>query len=180
MPLDNRGRAVPPDIAARQSGDGSGRRRRRTGDPLDARVLSLRDPYDAPIPDASPFVLASGAVATAAVETKQPAGLILDLTADEVARIDSVTIYITGLLATTNVVYKLLADTAPIYPGLSFFPRAATAAGDNYPVFLRVGAGRIISMDIQNVDGGSYTVGAIITGWKFTKLAGERYVEYGS
>lgn len=179
MALDNRGRDVPRDIAARGTPDAEGRMRmQRSGDPL-PRVLTLRDPYDAPIPTAQSFVLNCGAIATAAVETLQPVALRLPLSSGEVARIDSVTIYITSLLDTTDVKFKLLAGGRPLLEPLSFFPRAATAAGDNYGVYLRVGTGQSISMDIQNVDGGSYTVGAIITGWKFAQLAGERFNVYG-
>ncbi len=172
-------RRLPPDIAARGMQDPDAERRASLLSQPVSRVIALRDPYEYPIPKAQPFVLNSGSVASIAAGTLSPAGLQMNLPKGTVARIDSVTIYITSLLDTTSMQYSLRIGGAPVLPALQFFPRAATSAGDNYPVFVRVPPQGKISMDIIQGDAGAYTVGAIITGWTFTVLAARRYLEYG-
>jgi hypothetical protein len=172
-------RPVPPDILAREQADPEVIRKRQRETGPRAQVMAYRDPFDAPIPGAEEFVLLSGGVASPGVGTVQPAGLQLELKAGQAARIASITIYIIGLAATTDVRYQLRLNAAPIYPSLSFFPRAAVSAGDEYDAYVRVRRPGTISMDIQNVDGGAYTVGAIVTGWFFSKADAAKYVTEG-
>lgn len=144
-----------------------------------------------PIPDAQEFN-PQGSRATAAAETAQinlapgtgvanaPTG-VFRLPAGNVGIIRGFSISITSMLTTTNMVWSLLINGGPAggYGSISLMPRAATFASNNFDTFIRVPSGADISVIHINGDGGTYVVGASISGWYWPEASGRRWLEKG-
>lgn len=144
------------------------------------RNLMIFPPEIYPIPDAVEFN-PLGSTTTIIAETKVIPGVALQLPQSYIGIIRGYTIYVDNMLLTTNLIYTLLinGNPAPGYGSLTMFPRAAPSVSNGFDAFIRVPDGAALSVKVQNVDGGSYTVGASISGWIWPRAAGERWIGGG-
>jgi hypothetical protein len=144
-----------------------------------------------PIPDATEFN-PQGSQATAAVETGQinltpatgvenvPTGII-QLPRNNVGIIRGFSISITNMLTTTDLSWSLLINGAPAggYGTLKLFPRASSFVGNSFDCFIRVPTGAQISVVYRNTDGGTYVIGASVSGWYWSEASGNRWLQQG-
>lgn len=151
------------------------------GGAMIARQLVIYPPEIYPIPDAIEFNL-EGDVATVIVQ----AGITIpnvtvQLGAGYIGIIRGFSIYIDDMLATTDVRWTLLLNgqPAPGYGNLRMFPRVAPSVSNGFDAFVRVPDGNLITVVFSNVDGGTYRVGAAISGWMWPKSSGERWIASG-
>lgn len=145
-----------------------------------------------PIPDAQEFN-PQGSASTVGVETgtqinllpgtgveNSPTGVIR-LPKNNIGIIRGFSISITNMLTTTDVNWSLLINGGPAggYGTLKLFPRAAAFVGNAFDCFIRVPSGADISVKFSNVDGGTYVVGASVSGWFWPEASGKRWIEKG-
>lgn len=144
------------------------------------RQLMIFPPEIYPIPDAQEFNL-EGDIASVGAGTVQIPVATIQLQSGYVGIIRGFSIYIDDMLATTNVLYSLLINgSAPAGYGLiKMFPRAAPSVSNGFESFVRVPDSALISVKAQNIDGGTYIVGAAISGWIWPKSAGDRWISAG-
>jgi hypothetical protein len=148
-----------------------------------ARTLMLPLPENEPIPDAHEFNT-TGSQATAAAQANVliagaspqviPAGSLFV--------INGLSIYITDMLTTTVVAWRVLINSAPVagYSGLSIFPRTAPYVGNSFEPKIRGKGEALITVEFTNTDGGAYTVGASLSGWYWPEASDLRWKTYGS
>lgn len=156
------------------------------------RHVPIYMPEVYPIPDAQEFN-PSGSRTTAAAETQQitllpatgagegvPTGVI-QLPKNNIGIIRGFSIYITDMLSTTDMAWTLLVNGAPAggYGTLKMFPRAASFVGNNFDCFIRLPSGAQVSVIFTNTDGGTYVVGASISGWFWPETSGKRWLDTG-
>jgi hypothetical protein len=153
------------------------------GTPPIARVLSLPLPEDSPIPDAREFNK-TGSVATAAVMAA-PAlvtGCTFVIPAATLGVVRTVSIYITNMIAATNVQWWVMVDggAASGYDPVTIFPRVASSISNSFDSKIRVKGPATVSVVFQNFDGGAYQVGASIGGWYWPEASDERWKSFGA
>lgn len=145
------------------------------------RQLSLPLPAVFPLPDAQAFN-SECQQASAIVQTFTlgftPAVVIL---AGYYAVVNSFTIYVQNMLANTNVQYTLLQNGTPVQglSQLTIFPGASPRISNAFdtPVFF-TGA-TTLTVQITNGDGGSYLLGAAISGWQWPISSDRRWKTAG-
>lgn len=144
------------------------------------RVLQIYLPEVYPIPAAQEFnpVVSK---ATSAVETSVDTGLSVQVPPNNVAIIRGFTIFITNMVATTNVSYTLRVNGTP-QPGfsnVSIFPRAAPYVGNGFDAMIRVPQGGLVTATYSNGDGGTYTIGVAVSGWWWPQELGNTWIAQG-
>lgn len=141
-----------------------------------------------PIPDAQEFN-PSGSASTAAVQTDIEIALTPtifngtnQIPKGAIGVIRGFSIYITNMLTTTTVSWTLRVNGAPAggYGALTMFPRAQSFVGNSFDCFIRIPNGAVISVTYSNPDGGTYVVGASISGWYWPEVSGKRWLEEGA
>lgn len=144
------------------------------------RTLMIFPPEIYPIPDATEFN-PLGSRSTIVAETQLIPGAAVTLPKNFIGIIRGYSIYIDNMLTTTNVIYTLLIDgnPAPGYGSLTMFPRAAPSVSNGFDAFVRIPDGATVTVKFQNMDGGSYIVGASFSGWFWPKAAGDRWIGGG-
>lgn len=150
-----------------------------TGPGID-RALQVYLPEIYPIPGANEFnILAQKA--TVAVEANTDIGLVVDVPKNNIGIIRGLNIFISDMLTTTNVTWTLMVNNGPAtgYNNISIFPRTSPFVGNSFDAFVRVPQGASIRVVFSNVDGGSYTVGASVSGWSWPQTLGDLWMQKG-
>ncbi len=145
------------------------------------RELGIYLPEVFPIPDAKEFN-PLGSIGTAAVQANVAIpNATVDVPASNLFVIRSFSIYITNMLATTNVTWSLLVNGQPVqgYLGVSIFPRVAPSISNTFDCFIRGRGFATISVIFSNGDGGAYTVGASFSGWFWPEASDGRWKSSG-
>lgn len=168
-------RTLPLDLAAP-----FGQAVRHESGPTIGRQLQVYLPEVYPIPSAVEFNT-SVSKATAAAETNIDIGLTVQLPESNIGIVRGVTIEITDMLTTTNVTWSMLFNGAPVpgYNNLSIFPRSAPFVSNAFDSFVRVPQGVKITFNYTNTDGGTYTIGAAVSGWFWPQSLGNLWVQHG-
>lgn len=134
---------------------------------LSALVLPL--PWLTPMPGAQQFNQESDAASAAVQTVVLPAPLSIDVPQGYRCRIASVSTYIDNMLTTTNVTWSVLVNNAPAavagFQNLKMFPRAAPFVGNTFDAFLLIQGPATITVQFSNNDGGTYIIGAALSGW---------------
>ena len=131
-------------------------------------TLSLPLPWLTPMPGSQQFNQ-EGDQASAAVETVVLPNISVDVPQGYRCRISSVSTYIDNMLTTTNVLWSVLVNGAPAnvpgFQNLRMFPRAAPFVGNTFDAFLLLQGPATITLQYQNIDGGTYIIGGALSGW---------------
>ncbi len=148
--------------------------------PAAGRSLDIPLPEIYPIPEAKEFN-PSGTIATAAVEVGTITGATIVIPSGNLGVIRNFTIYISNMVAATNVTYTLLVNGQPQqgYQALSMFPRVSPFVSNGFDCFIRVTGEATITVSFSNIDGGAYTVGAAFGGWYWPQQSDTRWRELG-
>ncbi len=174
-------RTIPSDLAAPYVGRPiAGTGVQGPAAPNVDRSLQVWQPEIFPIPGAQEFNNTVNK-STVAPETNTDFGLSIQLPPYNIGIIRSVSIYITNMLATTNVTYTLNINNAPVggYSGLSIFPRVAPSISNSFDSFIRVPQGAKITASFTNTDGGTYVVGFAVSGWFWPQEIGNQWIRQG-
>lgn len=175
-------RSVPSDISGEYTKPG----RRDVAPPI-PRHVPIYLPEIFPIPDAVEFN-PSGSASSVGVETGTNITLLpaivnglLEMPDQNIGIIRGFTISISNMLTTTNVTWTLLVNGAPAggYGAIKMFPRASAFVGNSFDTFIRVPDGGTVSVQFSNVDGGTYVIGASLSGWYWPIASGERWLRLG-
>ena len=145
------------------------------------QIMTLFLPEERPIPGATIFNTGNskGTVAAEANILIPNAGIVIPQ--GSIARLDSVNFYVDNLLASSNISFTVLQNGAPIQ-GLTnvfIFPGVAARVAENFSLFVRITNGATLTVTYTNTDGGSYTVGASLSGWFWPESLGRLYQMQG-
>jgi hypothetical protein len=158
---------IPPDVSA--------------GIEHVGRQLSLPLPEVFPLPDAQVFN-SELQQASALIQTFTlgftPAVSILS---GYFAIVNSFTIYVQNMLATTNVLFSLLSNGTPVqgYNNLTIFPGASPRIANTFDAPVRFTGATTLTVQITNGDGGTYLLGAAISGWQWPISSDRRFKSAG-
>lgn len=150
--------------------------------PMMGWALQLPLPEVYPLPEATSFN-PLGSKATAAIETNIAIpGASVVIPSGMRAVVVGVSLYISNMLATTNVSFTVLVNgvAASGYAGIGLFPAAQALAQNSFDVPIRVLGPATVQVVYTNTDGGSYTVGASLSGWYWANTSDQRYKTTGS
>jgi hypothetical protein len=146
------------------------------------RSLQVYLPEVFPIPAATEFNTVVSK-ATSVVETNIDIGLVIDLPQNNIGIIRGVNLFITNMLTTTNLTWTLTFNGAPVpgYSNLSIFPRLAPFVSNSFDSFIRIPQGNPMKVRIvySNNDGGTYTIGAGLSGWNWPIQLGNLWTQQG-
>lgn len=142
-----------------------------TGAPNTPVVKALQLPLveQFPIPGAQEFNV-EGDQSSVAVENNTTIATLGPVAVPQGYRavIRSVSIYIDNMLPTTNVVFSVLLNgpgTSPSgYQNLRMFPRTAPFVGNTFDSIIRITGPASITVIFSNLDGGTYQIGAALSG----------------
>ena len=139
------------------------------------RTLSIPLPEVFPIPDARVFnaeCQQASAIAQTFVLGFTPA---VEIPAGYYGIVTSFTIYVQNMLATTNVTFSLLSNGNPVqgFAPLTIFPGASPRAANTFDTPQRFTGDVTLTVSITNGEGGSYLLGAALSGW-FWPIASDR------
>ena len=150
-----------------------------TGPSID-RALQIYLPTIEPIPGASEFN-PQATKATNVVEANVDIGLTLDVPPNNIGIIRGVQLFILDMLTTTVVTWTLTINGGPVqgYTNLSIFARTAPFVGNSFDSFINIPQGGKVRVIYTNTDGGSYTIGAGISGWFWPQSLGEQWTKKG-
>jgi hypothetical protein len=145
------------------------------------RELSLPLPEVFPVPEAQLFnaeLQRASIIAETFTLGFTPAVTIL---AGYFAVVNSFTIYVQNMLATSNLLWTLLANGVPVngYTGLTIFPGASPRAANTFDAPIRLTGAQTLSVSITNGDGGTYLLGAAISGWQWPISSDRRWKTSG-
>jgi hypothetical protein len=135
-----------------------------------------------PLPDVYPTIDATqfntqGQKATSVIEGPLVIpGSAIVVPANNWIRISSLNLQIDNMLLTTNVVFSLRVNQQAQggFTNLPIFPRVAPFVGQEFDVFLRFTGPATIDVVYSNNDGGSYTLGAAVSGWFWPTASDQR------
>lgn len=169
-----RTRNLPMDLAAPFTPIDKGPERPRM-----AQNLQIPLPEVYPIPGSTLFA-PQVSKATAVVETTD-IGLSVALPAGSVGIITGFGFQITNMLTTTNVKWSILFNGSPVpgYNNLTIFPRSAPFVGNFLDLPVRIPAGVTVTVQYANLDGGTYVVGATVSGWFWPEALGKLWLQVG-
>lgn len=153
------------------------------GSPVASAQLQIPLPEVLPIPDAHEFN-PLGQIASAVVNAVPIAitGTQFTVPANTLAVIRGVTLYITNMLTTTNVLWSLIIDQASPqgYNQITIFPRAAPFVSNGFDSMIRFQGPCTVQVVFQNLDGGTYVIGASYSGWFWPESSDARWRRYGT
>lgn len=167
---------LPTDLASPYTGNALASQDQGAGLPQEVPVYL---PEVFPIPGAVEFnPLASKA--TAGVESGTDIGIVLAIPSKSIGILRGVSLYITNMLDTTVVTWSVLQNSAvlPGYANLSIFPRVAPFVSNGFDSFVRLDQGPL-TVVFSNADGGTYTVGAALSGWFWPQALGTTWLKQG-
>lgn len=144
--------------------------------------VNLFLPEERPIPSAIVFNTL-GFATTAIVQTNVfLANAAFDLPDGWLGRIDSVTFYVANLLLASNITFTVFQNRTPVQglANVPVFPGVSARVAENLEVYIRVPNGQLLEVAFNNNDGGTYTVGAALSGWIWPEQDGRRWVQRGA
>lgn len=145
------------------------------------QFVTLFLPEERPIPGATIFNVI-GQQSTAAIQSNVAIpGVLVDVPAGYRCRLDSLVCYVDNLLQTSQLTFSVLANGGPI-PGLAnigIFPGVVARAAENFDIFVRVDGPTKLTVQFSNADGGTYLVGAALSGWTWPDSLGKQYMQQG-
>lgn len=147
-----------------------------------AKSLQLPLPENDPIPSAIEFEF-SGTVSTAAPGVSQ---IVLDdgsgnpfsLAPGEVARIASVFLIVAGTITVaTNQLFTLRNGMAVVrgWSNRRVVPTPSNGYTQPFYAKILVPNGTTLTAEVNNVDGGSYIDGIMLTGWRWSEASGRAW-----
>jgi hypothetical protein len=152
------------------------------GDVQMGKMLILPLPEDSPIPDAHEFNVV-GSIASAVVNAAPILipGTVVNIPNLNMGVLTGVSIYIDNMLLATNVTYTVRYNGAPIpgYQGLSMFPRVAPFVGNTFSSKYRFNGEGVLDVVFNNLDGGTYLIGAALSGWFWPAASDVRWKQRG-
>lgn len=131
-------------------------------------------PWQEPPPGSTPLFLSAKAATVGAGNVVTPAALQTTLQQSELGVIRGFSLFVENPTAATNVLWTLLINGAAV-PGLNavtILGRAAASVQRPLSVLVFIPAGATVGVQITNVDGGAYNVGADLEGWKYSTVTG--------
>lgn len=148
-----------------------------------SRMLDIPLPDLFPIPDAHEFNIEADVSSVAVENNITITGLTVDIPQGYLAIVRGVSIYISNMLATTNVLYTVLTQgpgTAPAgYQNLRMFPRVAPFVGNTFDSMIRLVGPKTLTMIYSNLDGGTYQIGGAFSGWLWNVASDTRWKNAG-
>lgn len=143
--------------------------------------MQLFLPEEKPIPSATIFETIDVA-STAIVQS----GILLpaaqqQIPANNLGRLSGVTFFITNLLPTTDVRFTVLGNGGPLQAlnRVRIFPGTAGRVSNAFDVYIRIPSGTLLQVLFENNDGGTYQVGASLSGWFWPESDGKRWMQQG-
>lgn len=131
--------------------------------PIPALFLYLPDFY--PIPTATEFQVGGSATTSGANTITQIPGSVLQLPPGYIGVVHTFNISVlTTMTTATNQTWTIRINQAPAYTRF-MAGRAAQNLERGFDTALRIPKGAQIDIIETNIDGGTYTVGADVTGW---------------
>lgn len=90
------------------------------------------------------------------------------LNPSQLARIASVNLFVVNLTATSQLSFTIKINGGGVdgWTSVAVFPGTTARLAENFGSYIRVPAGGKVQVFYTNADGGSYTVGAALSGWK--------------
>jgi hypothetical protein len=142
-----------------------------TGAPPPPVIKALQLPLveTFPIPGAQEFNV-EGDQASVAIENNTTIATLGPVVVPQGYRavIRSVSIYIDNMLTTTNVVWSVLLQgpgtSVAGYQNLRMFPRVAPFVGNTFDSLIRITGPASVTVIFSNLDGGTYQIGAALSG----------------
>ena len=170
----------PTAVSPRGDGGGSFASHQNAG--ALPQFITLFLPEERPIPSAQIFENALGQQATNVVQAGVAIpGAVQVIPQGCVARLSAVNLYVDNLLTTSAIRFSVLFEGNAL-PGLSnipVFPGAVARAVENIDVFVRILRAGTLSVTFTNNDGGTYIVGASLSGWFWNEASGKLYMQQG-
>lgn len=159
---------VPADILS-ERGAGAGEPPPKPADaPQQPRGIFVTryQPGEFPIPGATEFAR-DAFENSPGVGTITPAGLFYRVPESSLGIIRVFGVGITNMVPTTNVIYRLLVNGKPVpaWGNFRLFPGAGTRITSSVGTWVELTNNDEVSVEIQNIDGGIYQVGANYSGW---------------
>lgn len=145
------------------------------------KVLSIHQPWILPIPDSQDLNV-MGTAATIAAEVKtEIAGCASVLAAGNIGVLRSFTVYITNMLATTNVTFTLAVNGGPVpgFGNIRMFPRVASSLSNAFDCVIHLPVSATLQVFFTNADGGTYAIGASYSGWQHPESSAKRWAARG-
>lgn len=147
-----------------------------------SQFTTLFLPEERPIPSAQIFENALGQANTNIVQANVAIpNAVQVIPTGCVARLSAVNLYVDNLLTTSQISFSVLFEGNAL-PGLSripVFPGAVARAVENIDVYVRILRAGTLSVVFTNGDGGTYIVGASLSGWYWNEASGKLYMQQG-
>lgn len=146
------------------------------------RTLELPLPDVYPLPDAVQFNV-SGAKTSVGAESNVPIpGAVIVIPDNMLCRLALLNIDLDNMLTTTVVSFSVLANMNPIagFSALTPFARVAPSIGQEFDMFVRLSGPLTIQVVYTNSDGGTYPVGASLSGWYWPVASDVRWKARGA
>lgn len=145
------------------------------------RALYVFPPEIYPIPEAQIFN-PLGSTDTTVAETRAIPGASVKINAGFSGIIRGVVFYVDNILTTSVLSFSVLVDgvAAQGFGNVVIFPRNAPSVSNSFDAFIRVPQNaQLVTVTFTNGDGGSYKVGAALSGWQWPTSSGDRWISTG-
>lgn len=138
-------------------------------------------PEERPIPGATLFTVQGQFTTVAAQSNVAIPNCTIQIPPGNLARLESITFVVDNLLLSSQITFTVRQNNAPItgFSNVGVIPGVVAQKIDNYSVFYRVPLGALLSVVFTNTDGGSYLVGAALSGWYWPETTGQLYMRQG-
>lgn len=145
------------------------------------RELSLPLPEVFPLPEAQLFNAELQQLSIIAQTFTLGFTPAVNILAGYYAVVNSFSIYVQNMLATSNLTWTLLQNGTPVngYTGLTIFPGTSPRAVNTFDAPIRFTGATTLTVSITNGDGGTYLLGAAISGWQWPISSDRRWKSSG-
>lgn len=144
--------------------------------------IQLFLPEERPIPSAIVFeTLDSAATAVVQANVFNLPAANFQVPDGFLGRISGISFYVDNLLTTSDIRFTVWQNRQPVqgFSGVRIFPGAAARVANQFDTYIRVPAGQLLEVSFTNNDGGSYIVGAALSGWIWPQSAGKLWLQRG-
>lgn len=135
-------------------------------------------------PRGTDFILNGNAAALTAANTPQELGgsFPFTLPSGSVGVVRSLVLQVNQLLATSDLRWRLKINSSPVsgWNDLTVFPRAAASFSLAYgpeETFIEVPEAARLSLEVEVLDAGTYTMGASLHGWYYNQAYEETFAQ---